>query len=160
MVSTSLSRVFCFPPQPNVGLWDLTIDLPSGPNVLVGTRSFLQSMWDLHQIHPFGAQHPYTGTPPRVYPFGGTASSLAHRSVLWDPTKTTSLRGLASLLVHRLVSTPFGGTTSSLTHRSVLWDPHQIHLLRGPTLLLAHRLVSTPLWGNNLLVDTSPDVWL
>ncbi|KAG7012640.1 Acyl carrier protein 3, mitochondrial, partial [Cucurbita argyrosperma subsp. argyrosperma] len=40
---------------------------PSGPSVLAGTRFFLQSMWDHHQIHPpFRAQRPYC-TPPRVY---------------------------------------------------------------------------------------------
>ena len=44
-------------------MWDITIHLPSGPNVLAGTRSFLQSMWDPHQIHPLR----------------GPASLLAHR---------------------------------------------------------------------------------
>ena len=69
---------------------------PSGLNVLVGTRSFLQLMWDPYQIH--------------------------------------SLRGLASLLAHRLVSTLFRGTTSPLTHHMV-FDSDTI--CNGPSSPLA-----------------------
>ena len=58
---------------------------PSGPSVLTGTLSFLQSMWDCHQIHPFGAQR-LTSTPPRVYPLQKTTRRLAHRLVSGSDT--------------------------------------------------------------------------
>ena len=71
--------MFRFPPQPK---WDLTIHPPSGPSILVGTHSFLQSMWNPHQTTPLQ----------------GPASLLAHRLV------STSLQGTASSLAYRPVS--------------------------------------------------------
>ena len=81
---------------------------PSGPSVLAGTWSFLQSMCDPHQIHlPLGP-NVLIGTPPNpphLVP-----------NVLWHsflspidgrPHQIHPLRGPASL-AHRLVSTPFG----------------------------------------------------
>ena len=45
-------------------MWDITIHPLSGSSVLAGTRSFLQSMWDHHQIHPFqGLTHCLMSTP-------------------------------------------------------------------------------------------------
>ena len=44
---------------------------PPGPNVLIGTLSFLQSMWDRPQIHPPFGPSVLTGTPPRVYSLSG-----------------------------------------------------------------------------------------
>ena len=55
---------------------------PSRPSVLAGTRSFLQLMWDHHQIHP---------------PLG-PASLLAHRLV------SNPLRGTTRRLAHRPLS--------------------------------------------------------
>ena len=53
-------------------MWDITIDPPSRPNVLASTSSFLQSMWDRHQIHPPSGPSVLTGTSPHVYPLRGT----------------------------------------------------------------------------------------
>ena len=55
-------------------MWDLIIHPPSGPSVLVVTRSLLQSMWD-------PPNPPLAGTPPRVYSPSGLSFLLAHRSV-------------------------------------------------------------------------------
>ena len=71
--------VFCSPPQPR---WDITIYPPSEPNVLAGTHSFFQSMWD----------------PPKSTSLWGLVSLLAHRLV------STPLRRTARRLVHRPVS--------------------------------------------------------
>ena len=70
--------VVFFPPQP---MRDITIHHPSGPSVLAGTLSFLQSMWDCPEIYPPLGPSVFTGTPPRVYPLRGTARRLAHRPV-------------------------------------------------------------------------------
>ena len=75
--------VVCSPPQP---MWDITIHPPSGPSVLVGTLSFLQSMWDRPQIHPPLGPSVLTGTLPRVYPLRGTARRLAPRPVSGSET--------------------------------------------------------------------------
>ena len=61
-------------------MWDLTIHPPSRPSVLVGTRSLLQSMCNLPIYSPSGPSV-LVGTPPRVHPFWGLASLLAHRPV-------------------------------------------------------------------------------
>ena len=59
---------------------------PSGPSVLAGTFSFLQSMWDRPQIHPPLEPSVLTGTSPRVYPLWGTTRRLAHRPVSGSDT--------------------------------------------------------------------------
>ena len=67
----------------NVGHHNLP---PSGASVLVGTLSFLQSMWDRPQIYrPLGPSV-LTDTPPRVYPLRRTARRLAHRPVSGSDT--------------------------------------------------------------------------
>ena len=71
--------VVCFPPQP---MRDITIHSRSGPSVLAGTLSFLQSMCDRPEIHPLWSP----------------ASLLAHRLV------STPLRGTTRRLAHRPVS--------------------------------------------------------
>ena len=71
--------MICSPPQL---MWDNTIHPPSGPSVLAGTLSFLQSMWDRPQIHPLW----------------DPTSFLAHRLV------STPLRRTAKRLTHRPVS--------------------------------------------------------
>ena len=40
-----------------------TFPLPSGPSVLADICSFLQSMWDPHQIHPLLLAHWLVCTP-------------------------------------------------------------------------------------------------
>ena len=94
---------------------------PSGPNV---TRSFLQSMWDPHQIHP---------------PSGPNITRSFLQS-MWDPTKSTPLR--SPMLAHCLISTQRPCWHSFLSPNDV--GPHQIHPLQGPTSLLAHHLMSIP----------------
>ncbi|KAG7016605.1 putative RNA helicase SDE3 [Cucurbita argyrosperma subsp. argyrosperma] len=58
---------------------------PSASNVLAGTLSFLQSMWDCLKSTPFGASV-LTGTPPRVYPLRGIARRLTHHPVFGSDT--------------------------------------------------------------------------
>ena len=62
----------------NVGHHNLP---PSGPSVLVGTLSFLRSMWDHPQIYPSSGSSVLTGTPPCVYPLRGVVRKLTHRPV-------------------------------------------------------------------------------
>jgi len=58
----------------------------SGPSVLAGTRSFIQSTWDHPQIHPPLGSSILTSTPPRVYLLRRTARRLAHRLVTGSDT--------------------------------------------------------------------------
>ena len=83
----------CSPPQPT---WDITIYPPSGPSVLAGTLSFLQSMWDRPQIHPSL----------------GPASLLAHRLV------STPFWGTVGRLTHRLALIPF--VTTQIHRQQIL----------------------------------------
>ena len=98
--------VVCSPSQPT---WDITIHPPSGPSVLAGTLSFLQSMWDRPQIHPpLGP-----ASLLALFPSSNQCGTAPKSTPLWGPT---------SLLAHRLMSTPFGeerGTARRLTHRPV-----------------------------------------
>ena len=72
----TLIKGVSFSPQP---MWDFTIHLPSGPNVLVGTRSLLQSMWDPTKFTLLRGQHPWHIASCHL--LWGSASSLAHRLV-------------------------------------------------------------------------------
>ena len=67
-------------------MWDLTIHPPSGPSVLAGTRSFLQSMWDPHQIHPLRGPTSLLAHHLVSTPLWGTASSLTHHPVSGSDT--------------------------------------------------------------------------
>ena len=78
-------------------MWDITIHLPSGPSVLTCTHSFLQSMWDLHQIHaPKGVSFSsltnvgYHNLPPFRAQYPCLHSFLSNRYE--TPTKSTPLR--------------------------------------------------------------------
>ena len=100
------------------------------PSILAGTRFFLQSMWDRHQIHPLWGQRPYikgvlcsssTNVGHHNPPSFGTQHSGTRSFSNWcgTATKSTSLWGLVSLLTHRLVSIPLRGTTRRLAHRPI-----------------------------------------
>ncbi|KAG7020816.1 hypothetical protein SDJN02_17504, partial [Cucurbita argyrosperma subsp. argyrosperma] len=59
---------------------------PSGPSVLAGTRSFIQSnVGPPPNPPPFGVSV-LTGTPPRVYPLRGTARRPTHCPVTGSNT--------------------------------------------------------------------------
>ena len=70
---------------------------PSGSNVLAGTRSFLQEMWDPHQIHSLWGPtsllaHRFMSTPFRehitIHPPSGPSVLAGTRSFLqemWNP---------------------------------------------------------------------------
>ena len=76
---TLYKMVVCSPPQP---MWDITIHSHSGPSVLAGTLSFLQSMGDRSQIHPLWGPA-LIGTPPRVYLNSENSEKAGTSSGVW-----------------------------------------------------------------------------
>ena len=93
----------CLPP--NGGLFSSPTNVghhnppPSGSSVIAGTLFFLQSTWDRPQIHPPLGPNVFTGTPPRVYPFRGTARRLTHRPVSGSDTICNDLGPLLADMV-------------------------------------------------------------
>ena len=86
----------------------------SGPSVLASTRSFLQSMWDPHQIHPLRSQRPYWHTASCL-PLRGTTSSLAHCPVFGSDTICNGLGPLLADIV--LFGLSFSGFPSRFLKR-------------------------------------------
>ena len=151
-------------------MWDFTIHPPQGSSVFAGTRSFLHSMWDPHQIHPPSGPSVLTGTPLRVYPLQGTASSLAHCPVsgseticngpsppLADivlfglPLKVFNTRLLGRGFHTLIQGVSFSSPTDVRSHNPPpfkfqrprwhsMWNPEHIHPLWGPASLLAHEV--------------------
>ena len=113
---------------------DLTIHPTSRPNVLVGTCSFLQSMWDPPKSTPPFGTSVLAGTPPRVYPLRGTATPPnpppSGPSILaGTPPCVYPLRGTTSPpnppprgqrpCWHTTSCLPLRGTASSMAHCQV-----------------------------------------
>ena len=100
--------VVCSPPQP---MWDITIHPSSGPSVLAGTLSFLQSMWDRPQIHPPSGPSVLTSTLPRVYPHRETTIRLTHRlmsdsdTICNDPDPPLAAQGFKKRLLEEIFHT-------------------------------------------------------